>query len=327
MYDIITFGSASLDIFIKPKEFIKIKNKKKFTTGKGVCFDIGSKVDIDKIFFASGGGGTNTATTFAKQGFKVAFCGKLGDDIAGKKIIEELKKNNIDINFVFFTKKASTNHSIVLTGFDKDRMIFVFRGASELLKKEEIPFSKLKAKWLYLAPLSGKLCDSFEILVDYAYKNNIKLAVNPGHSQLSLPFLKLKRIIQKINVFILNQEEAAFLAKMPFQKEKEIFEKIDNLCPNIFIMTKGDRGAVISDKKYFYSIKAPKTKVVDKTGAGDAFASGFLSGFILKNGDVDYSISLAISNAVSCLKKIGAKNGLLEKNGRLIKIKIDKKRR
>jgi len=53
--------------------------------------------------------------------------------------------------------------------------------------------------------------------------------------------------------------------------------------------------------------------VVDRTGAGDSFASGFVSGFLQKNGDIEYAIQLAIANSTACLTKLGAKNGLLEK--------------
>ena len=66
MYDIVTFGSATRDLFIRSRKFKTLKNKV-FITGKGLCLGLGSKVQLDDLFFATGGGGTNVAATFAKH--------------------------------------------------------------------------------------------------------------------------------------------------------------------------------------------------------------------------------------------------------------------
>lgn len=322
MYDIITFGSATKDIFIKTKDF-KVFKDKKFLTGKGVCFNLGSKVDIDEILLASGGGGTNTAATFANQGFRVAYCGAVGNDLAGQEIIQELEKFNIDTRFVIKQKSKSTNHSIVIAGINDDRTILAYRGASEKLKKEDISWDKLEAKWFYIAPLSGLLCDRFEEIIDFAVKNRIKVALNPGNRQLSLPIKTLRRILNKVDILLLNQEEASLLTRIPYSKEKEIFKKIDEICSGIVIMTKGEKGVVVSDGKNLYRAeRIKKEKVVDGTGAGDSFGAGFVSGLIQKDGDIIYAIQLGIANASACIKKIGAKTGLLKKNEKFYKVDV-----
>ncbi len=326
MFDIITFGSATWDIFLRPKKYQIIRNKK-FITDKGICFNLGSKVDVEDICFASGGGGTNTAATFSKQGFKVAYCATVGDDIAGREIIEELKKLGIGIQFVFKTKLKPTNHSVILSSGSKtDRTILVYRGASELLGKKGIPWKKLKTKWFYLAPFSGKLCKMTEDIVSFAYRNKIKIAFNPGNCQLTLLPKTLKRILKKVNILILNQEEASLLTKIPYQKEKKIFKKIDELCPGIAIMTKGPGGAVVSDGKRLYRAGILDIKVIDRTGAGDSFGSGFVSAFIRSNGSIEKAIQLATANAGFCLKEWGAKSGLLKRGEKFKKTKVFKTR-
>ncbi len=325
MFDIITFGSAAWDILVRPKNFEIIKSKK-FITGKGIGFNLGSKVDVDKIEFSSGGGGTNTAVTFAKQGFKTSYCATIGNDITGKEIIGELKKLGIDTRFVFKKAEKLTNYSIILNSeLERDRTILVYRGASELLRDKDIPWKELKAKWFYLAPLSGELAKLTEKIVNFAYKNRIKIAVNPGNSQLYLPLKILKRILKKVDILFLNQEEASLLTKIPFQKEKEIFRKIDEICPGIAVMTKGPEGVIVSDGKYIYQARPQKIKVADRTGAGDSFASGFISGFIRSKENTEEGIQSGIANANSCLKKIGAKNGLLKKGEKFKKVKVMRK--
>jgi len=321
MYDIITFGSATEDLVVRPKKLTSLKYEKSFTQG-GVCFPYGSKIEIEDMMFNSGGGGTNVAATFALQGFKTAFCGMIGNDVAGKEIINELKKIKIDTRFVLKTDKKKTNHSIVIIGEQEDRTILAYRGAAELLDKKMIPWKKLKTRWMYLAPLSGLLCDTFEDLVNFAVENKIKLAVNPGMAQLSLP--NFTEIAKKIDVLIMNQEEASFLTKISFEKEEEIFKKIDEICQGIIIMTKGSDGVLVSDgKNRYFSKPHPERLVVDTTGAGDSFASGFISEF-MKSQDIEKSIQLGMANAEGCLSKIGAKGGLLKKGQIFDRIEVIK---
>lgn len=324
MFDIITFGSATRDIFLKSKTF-RVVGEKKFVTGKGLCLSLGSKIEVDDIFFATGGGGTNTAATFANQGFETAFCGMVGDDSAGKEALQELENFGVNTDFILKSKTKATNHSVVLGSDDsRERTILVYRGASDEPTKADIPLAKMQAKWFYIAPLSGSLCKVFEYLVDYAFKNGIKIAINLGNYQLQMPASKLQKIIKKADVLILNREEASILTKIPYNKEKEVFKKLDKMCPGIAIMTKGTGGATVSDGKNLYFASAPKVKVIDATGAGDSFASGFLSGLIQSNGNIEYAMQLGMANSVSCIQKIGAKNGLLRKGQVFKKVKVVK---
>ncbi len=325
MQDIITFGSAAQDIYLKSKRFLPVSGKA-FTTGKGICLTLGSKIEVEDIFLSTGGGGTNTAATFARQGLKVAYCGMVGEDNFGDSIIKELKEFKIDTEFVKKTNKKSTNIAVILTYPGKDRTILVYRGASDILGKNDIPWSKIKnTKWFYLAPFAGKLANLTEELVDFAKKNKIKIALNPGYNQLTLPRPILERILNKIDILILNREEASLLTKIPYQKEREVFKKIDGFTKGIAIMTKGGDGIVVSDGKYLYYAKSLGLKMVDGTGAGDAFGAGFVSGMMQKH-DITYAIQLAMANSGYAITKWGAKEGLLEKGQKWKKVKVMKEK-
>jgi sugar/nucleoside kinase (ribokinase family) len=194
-----------------------------------------------------------------------------------------------------------------------------------MLTKDDILWKKLKTKWIYLAPLAGSLCDIFGDIVNFAVENKIKVAVNLSKQQLSLPSEKLKTILQKVDILFLNQEEASFLTKLPFEQENEIFKKIDEICPGIAVMTKGGEGVVVSDGKYMYSaMPNPDREIVDTTGAGDSFASGFLSGFIRFSGDIVKSIQLGLGNSEGNLSQIGAKTGLLSKKSDFKRVEVTK---
>jgi len=327
-YDILTFGSATLDIFLKSKDF-KVIETKKFVTQRGLAVSLGSKIPVDEIEFATGGGGINTAATFALQNFKVAYCGMIGDDFMGGVIKDEFKKFKISDDFLISNSKFHTNLSVILSVPHRERTILVYKDASEKLNKEDIPWTKLKSKWFYIAPLSGNLVKIFELLINFAQKNNIKVFLNPGSTQLSLPREKIKKLFSKVDILILNQEEAAKAVGVGMIKEQKIFSILDQWTKGIFIMTKGPLGVLVSDGQYVYSARSLKEKkLIDRTGAGDAFGSGFLTGFLRwskaikqKFGldRIEYAIQFGSANATSCLEKFGAKNGLLKSGQSIFK--------
>jgi sugar/nucleoside kinase (ribokinase family) len=335
MYDVITFGAGAQDIYIKSKQFLPVSGKA-FSTGQGICLALGSKTEVEDIFLSSGGGGTNTAATFANQGLKTAYCGMLGDDCFGNLIIAELKNLKIDTQFILKTKNKLTNTSVFLTYPGKDRTIMVYRGASDDLEKKDIPWREIKStKWFYLAPFSGKLADLTEDLISFAQKNKIKVAWNPGYNQLKFSKKTLERILRKIDVLLLNKEEASLLTKIFYQKEKEVFQKIDKMTKGIAIMTKGGEGVSVSDGKYLYRAGSLGLKMVDGTGAGDAFGSGFVAGLIQKVkedkssfspsvNNVTFAIQLAMANSSYNITKWGAKEGLLKKSQKWQKTKVIK---
>ena len=90
-------------------------------------------------------------------------------------------------------------------------------------------------------------------------------------------------------------------------------------------MTKGSKGVIVSDGKFLYGAKIIRSKAVDRTGAGDAFGSGFVSEFY-RSGNIEKAIQLATANAASCLNQWGAKNGLLKKGQSFVKVKVAKKK-
>lgn len=323
MFDIITFGSATQDIIITPKKLTVLKYEKTPDNNQNVCFPVGSKLELEDIKFLGGGGGANAAVTFAKQGFKTAFCGAIGDDKAGKEVIDSLKKMTVNVALVVKKNERPTNQSVVISGEGQDRTIFAHRGAAELMSKDEIPWKKLKAKWLYLAPLGGAMAETFEDLVSFAKEQNIKVVANPGIAQLSLS--NFPEIAKKLDVLFLNQEEASFLTKISIEKESEIFARLYQMCKGVAVMTKGGQGVLASDGKYIYSaVPNPNRKVVDTTGAGDSFASGFLVDYINYQGDIEKGIQMGLANSEANLSEIGAQTGLLKKGTEITRVFVKK---
>jgi sugar/nucleoside kinase (ribokinase family) len=336
VFDIITFGSATRDIFVRSEE-LKIIESKEFLTGKALAVGAGEKVNVEELVFSVGGCGINTAVTFALQGLRVAYVGLIGHDLSGREIMRELNRLGVACDFVKFIQEQGTSASIILSAPGKpvprslggggERSILVYKGASHLLSEENIPWEKMKeSNWFYVAGLAGESAKTFASVVSFAKENNIKLAVNPGRYQLNRDLEIFKTLLDRIDILLVNQEEASKITGIDFKKEEEIFKKFDELVPGIAVMTKGKEGVVVSDGKNIYRAGIPNSGYADRTGAGDAFGSGFVSGMIEKN-DIEYAIQLATANATSCVQQIGATNGLLKKGewGEWGKVKVEKK--
>ena len=331
MYDIISIGSATRDVFFSASELKKFKLDE-FPTGEAVCLGFGSKNEMKKIVLTSGGGGTNAAVTFARQGLKTAAIGVVGRDLNGEEILKELAGEGIDVQYFQKHNDDYTAYSVVLVHADGERTILSYKGEGQHFDAARIPFdrfdkltaSKFEARWLFLDSLGGHY-DVLEKAVNWAANYKVKLAINPGGKELAFGLEKLKPLLKHFSIVIMNQEEAAGLAGIDYKKEEEIFKFVDEVIGGIFVMTKGPDGVVVSDGKNIYSAGVPDSPVVERTGAGDAFSSGFVVEYI-RLGDITKAIQFATANASSVVAQYGAKAGILKKDDwgpwKLIDVKV-----
>lgn len=318
MYDIVTIGSATRDVFMRARDLVLIKDPR-FKTGAGECLALGSKVEVSEILYTVGGSAANTAVTFARQGFHTACIAKVGNDLRGEEIIRQLGEENIDTHFITKHPKLMTAYSAVLSAPSGERSILVFRGAGETLAPEDIPRQALRTKWLYITHLGGKSAKVFAWLIRNAASRGIKIAVNPGSTQLRMAEAKLKPLLNHIDVFILNREEASYLTHIPYAKPNEVFKKLDVWVKGIVVMTDGPQGLTVSDgKTRWHAGVLKERKLVDRTGAGDAFGSGFVAGF-MKKKSVSYAIQYGSANATSKIESMGAQPGLLYKKESILR--------
>lgn len=309
-YDIITIGSASRDVFLNSPEF-KVLGTTEFTTGQAMCLPLGSKIEVKKIVFATGGSGTNTAVTFARQGLKTACISIIGNDLNATAILEELAGEGVDT--AFFQKHADdfTAYSAILVQDGGERTILSYKGEGQHFEAEKISFDQLDAGWLVLGSLGGHY-DLFEKAVSWATSKGVKVATNPGTKELAFGLEKLKPLLKQCAVVSMNQEEAAQLLGIEFNKEEEIFKAMDKIIDGVFVMTKGHDGVAVSDGQKVYRAGVPDSPIVERTGAGDAFISGFVAEYS-RSGDIVKSIQLATANSSSVVTQYGAKAGILKK--------------
>ncbi|MGC9046697.1 MAG: carbohydrate kinase family protein [Minisyncoccia bacterium] len=322
MFDIITIGSVTRDVFLDAADLKTIKWQQT-PSQQGYILPIGDKLEIKNIFFTIGGNAANAAVTFARQGFKTACIGRVGRDVAGKELKKDLLQEKVNVSMISVDKKLFTAYSVLLLK-NGERTILSYHGASNDFNFSDFNINDLQSKWWYLS-LAGESYRLFPRLISWARKNKIAIAFNPSGYHLTKDKNSILSALKDITFLVLNEEEAALLTGIPFKYEKKVFQKLDDLMPGILAVTNGNQGVTVSDGKFIYRAGVFKEKkLIDRTGAGDAFGSGFVAGLMFQNifysninnlnsQNICYAIRLATANATSVVEKIGATSGILNK--------------
>ncbi len=319
MFDIVTIGSATRDHFLRAN--YKIIKWPKTPSGQAIALPFAEKLGVDELFITIGGNSVNASVTLSRQGFKTACFGKVGQDLGGRELTERLTKEKVKPIFSVSKQQPTAFSALLLKG--SERTILSYHGASDDWKASDIPWSQLKSKWWYLS-LAGESDKFLRPLIDFAKKNKIKIAFNPSGHHIKHRRKEILAILKDIDFLVLNAGEAADLIGISFKKEKEVFKKLDKLVSGIVAVTDGPNGSIVSDGKFIYQAGIiPEQKQIDRTGAGDAFGSGFTAGLMRKIGNkelgirnlppetVKYAIRLATANAASVVETLGATEGIL----------------
>ena len=304
-------GSATQDVFLSnTPEFAPVCESPE------QCFfeiPLGSKINVNKIDFSTGGGATNAATTFARNGQHAIFMGQIGHDPAGDAVLRMLDEEAIDSSYVSYSPKSSTGYSVLLLAPDGERTILTYRGASTHFNPKNFDLDQVQADWLYVTTLNGHF-EILDKLFDSAKEKGIKIAFNPGKSELTNP-QKLKPLLADVEILLLNKEEAQMIATG--ETAEELLRHARNFC-RVVVITDGQNGSWAADKTSVLKsgIYEPEQISLDRTGAGDAFGSGFVLKYASGSG-LKEAIHFASANAASVVMQIGTKTGILRAQNHL----------
>ena len=312
-------------MFVKTNAEVRTVTHKKFVedhveekSEESFVYPVGDKILITHLEHQIGGGGTNTATSFSKLGFKTGYLGKIGKDYNGLRIFKYLKENKIDF---LGTLGEQSGFSVILDSFAEDRTILTFKGCSNDLKYSEIADEQLDTKWFYI---SSMMEESLKTTKKILSKTKAKVAFNPSLYLTELGVDNLKEILRVTDLLIFNKEEAQSLA----QKEslEDCFKHLKKFVRGHIVITDAGRGAYYFDGKHIYSAKpTPNLKIVETTGAGDAFASA-LTAAIIRKKSLNQALKQGFIQAESVIQSYGAKTKLLSEKQLSEKVKKDKRK-
>ncbi len=310
MYDIITIGSATRDVFVRSPA-LEVHENADTDTGVEGCFAMGSKLDISELVIETGGGGTNAAATFARLGWKTACVTSLGDDPTADEIVRVLKEEKISTEFIQRQPGEQSAFAVILLAGSGERTILVRRGAAEKFDAKKIPWKKLEAKWFYISSLGGDL-DLLRKILDHADRHGIKVAWNPGAHELKHGSQQLFPLMRRTDVFNLNLEEAMILLDKKVRDPAALARELGELPRRAAIITDGKHGAYAFDRGTVWHSGIVDVPKINRTGAGDAFGSGLVAG-LMKKDDLAYALKVGTWNGTGVVQHTGAKRGILRK--------------
>ena len=308
MARIVSIGAALQDVYLVDHDDFGTNSRGFFNQ-----LELGTKVDIDKIQFSVGGGATNAATTFARNGHESIFMGCIANDPAGTAIINSLDDEGIDSSYVTYTDRAQTGYSVLLLAPSGERTILTCRGASakfELLNPDDL--DTINPDWIYVTTFRGNM-DMLDQFFTKAKSLGSKIMFNPGNLELQHR-RKLLGLLSDVDVLLVNKAEAKQIVEG--SSLNELIGRIRNYVPAV-IITDSNQGAIATDQIEVYRVGIYEDiRVKDSTGAGDAFGSGFLAAYANGKSFKD-SLIFASANSTSVVQKIGSKAGIINQNTKL----------
>jgi len=341
---ILTIGSALVDVFIASDQFeISHGDEEIFSTRSR-----GGKLTVDSFAIFSGGGGGNTAAGFAKLGFEVSCLAELGMDELAELVVSDLRKNGVKINHLIQERKEETGGSVLLVSRDGERTALVHRGAAAMLDPSDIDDQVIsRQNWVHLSSLAGRT-ETVQTIFRACAGHRVGLSWNPGHDELialaaetdwaervvdmsdsqgSVGQEPMKWAVTRessqaresesllnhpVTILLLNEQEWQLVEPVQeaLQRVVEVIVITDSVRGGRVLERKlDDQGRYEATKETIYEAQAVKS--VDNTGAGDAFAVGFIAAWLSRGHDAALAAEWGRRNAAATVQKRGAKNGLL----------------
>lgn len=314
MSKIVTIGGATQDIYLQYQGCDCMSIMESGGERRYMLFESGAKVEVEGVLYYTGGGATNSAVSFKRLGFDTTCFCMVGDDLAGRAVVQDLESEGVDVSKIVVSPEHATGTSFVVHSLQRERTIFAYRGANGFLTEKDIPFDSIEnADQLYITSLSHESSKILGVIGEYAKKQNIPIAINPGISQLSTGAQELKKSLQYIDILILNSSEAkTFMRSLVdlYFTIPSFFKEVVKLGPKIVVVTDGAQGVHVATQDAVYFHPSMKVDVVDTLGAGDSFGSCFV-GCLQRGASVEEALRSGIVNSASVIGKFGAKPGLL----------------
>ena len=196
----------------------------------------------------------------------------------------------------------------MIISYKGERSILVFHSFSP--NDFEIP-KNLQTQWLYVGPLGEDYRKLYAHITALAAEKNIKIALNPGAVQIHDGLSSFGGLLKVAKILFLNKEEGKQVVGLSgMASPKEIIKKLQETGVEVVCLTDGENGAYVARGEEFFKVGAYPARRIEATGAGDAFASAFLVGYI-KDLDLYSCLKLGVTNSASVIESYGAQAGLL----------------
>ena len=308
-YDFVAIGDIVIDAFIELNKEAADVSQDMDTGRQTLHMPFGQKLPYDEVVVINAvGNSPNAAVSAHRLGLKTALVTNLGQDRNGKDCLETLRHEGIHTDYVKLHEGKFTNYHYVLR-YGPERTI--------LIKHEKFPYIlpdfAVPPRYLYFSSIGEHgLPFHFEI-ANYVKEHGSKLVFQPGTFQIKLGYEALKEVYQVTDIFFCNLEEAQEILATTEQHVPTLLRRFKELGPRLPVITDGPHGAYVVDEddQAWHMPMYPDPKPpMDRTGAGDSFASTFTTAIALGKSPAE-ALTWGPVNSMSVVQYVGAQEGLL----------------
>ncbi|MBS7644670.1 MAG: carbohydrate kinase family protein [Candidatus Bathyarchaeia archaeon] len=290
MFDVIGFGALNLDKVYMVNR-IAGSGEESFITG---------------YYESCGGSAANTVAALARLGLSTGYIGKVASDREGLLLLEDFRENRVNVNGVSIADEGRSGVVMAFVDPEGERALYVDPGVNDTLTIGDIDLEYASsAKLIHLTSFVGDepLKAQIELLKELSGK--ITVSLDPGEIY-ARKGEAIRPLLERTDILILNEVETRILTGLGFRKGAE---RLLGLGPKIVVVKLGCRGCYATDGNQSLRMEALKARVVDTTGAGDAFNAGFIYA-TLKGLSLAMRLRLASFTASKCIGEAGARRGL-----------------
>lgn len=310
-YDVLSLGPARMDVFVglpedEVTEVCSIDKKRCM-----IELGFGDKIAVKSVDFAIGGNTGNNAVGLTRLGLNVAMAGTMGNGWTDKQAMEILKQEGVDTRYIK-VEEGKQGFGVIIN-YQGERTILSYYPDSSCCFPND---PELSAGWIYLTTAGGEFAEFYRQAVEWAIARKAKIAFNPGSRQLKVGLAPLRYAYAATEVLFVNREEAQELLGISGKMEeiKEVLKQLREVGPKTVVVTDGPAGTYAYDGNSYYHMPIVEATVVERTGAGDAFGSGFLGAYI-SGKPIQEALRWGTVNSASVLGFIGPQKGLLAEEG------------
>ncbi len=287
-FDVVGFGALNIDKLYKVDSIAD-------PDGAGIVRDYSE---------SCGGSAPNSIVNLAKFGLETGMVGKIADDREGELHISEFEEWDVDTSEIILSEEGRSGSAIGYVDADGERAFYIDPGVNDEIRLEEIDLEYFEgAKWLHLSSFVGD--EAFEVQKELVEEldDSVNISLDPGCIYAKKGLDSLKPILERASLFFPNKSE---LETLTGDKVEVGAHRIIELGVDTVAVKLGGEGSFVTDGEDEYRIDPRSVDVVDTTGAGDAFNSGFLYG-ILKGMDLQKCAEMGNLAASKCITSMGGR--------------------
>jgi ribokinase len=288
MKKIVVIGSSNVDLLMKMDHLP----------------EKGETVTDADFFQVYGGKGANQAVAAARAGGNVVFVNSVGEDAYTPQMVQNYKNDGIDTRYVFQEKGIASGHALIMIGGEGMNYLSVAPGANYKLTPQKIDEALPVFDEAAMIVMQYEIQEeTIKYVIDLANRKNIPVLWNCAPARaFDLSY------IPKINILVLNEVEAGFLAEMTVETEadaEKAAQKLIDRGVEKVIITLGSKGAFVVTRTEKVSVPAFKVEAVDTTAAGDTFCGAFAVALV-EGKSLKEALQFASAAAAISVTRIGA---------------------